>query len=303
MKILLATDGSLHAEFAERFTTALLCHKGKTFDLEGIAVCPSPDLHFLGAEITAPVHGTIDEFRQRMQGLLDAVESRVGSRVRSCKLSLLDGHPAHEILQRIEESQPDLCVVGSHGWTFSERVFLGSVSSQVAKHAACSILIVKPHENIQEEATCRTILVAEDGSGVATKVLAKLKHRCDSKNVNVQLVSVVHEDYSVEPLVPEQFAEIQLRKLEERRAQLAELADGLRPDWKEVDDQVRSGNSVTGEIIESASVCKADLIVVSSEPKSLLKRVFLGSNALGILHRAPCSVWIDRMGAREVDTL
>lgn len=303
MKLLLATDGSAHAEYAERLMTNLLCHDHSTVDLDAVAVCPSPNLHLLGAEIPASVYEAEDESRQRTHDMLNAVQSRFGDRVRSIRLSLLDGHPAHEILERIEESQPDLCVVGSHGWTFSDRVFLGSVSNQIAKHANCSVLVAKPHKNVQEEAACRSILVAEDGSGSATKVLARLKENCNSQHISVSLVSVVLEEYVVGPHVPKQFAAIQVQKIEERRRQLAELKDEIRSDWKDVDDQVRSGSSVTYEIIESAKACKADLIIVSSESKSILKRIFLGSNALGIIHRAPCSVWIDRVGAYEVDTL
>lgn len=303
MKILLATDGSTRAEYAERFMANLLFGENSTIDLDIIAVCPSPDLRLLGAEFPASVHAAVDECRQRTHNTLNAVQRRLGDRVRTSRLSLLDGHPAHEILQRIEESQPDLCVVGSHGWTFSERVFLGSVSSQIAKHAECAVLVVKPEINVEEVATCQTILVADDGSGSATKVLSELRNHCNDKNIKVRIVSVVHEDYSVEPLVPEQFAEIQLKKLETRRTKVAELADEIRSDWKEVDAQVRSATSVTREVLESAKACKADLIVVSSETKSLVKRVFLGSNALSILNQAPCSVWIHRVSVRDVDTL
>ncbi len=303
MKILLTTDGSSHSEFAERLTSDLMCCRDSSVDLEIVAVCPSPNLHLLGAEFPATVHEAVDECRGRTQEALDAVASRLRGRVKTCQLSLLDGHPAHEILQRIEETQPDLCVVGSHGWTFSERVFLGSVSSQIAKHAACSILVAKPHQNVLEPATCQTILVAEDGTGSAVRGLSRLRPHCDHQNIKLRFISVTHEDYSVEPLVPEQFAEVQLRKVEERRSHLSELASDERPHWKDIDTQVRSGTSITREIIESARECKADLILMSSESKSLLKRIFLGSNALSILHHAPCSIWIDRGDMRNSDTL
>ncbi len=294
MKILFATDGSAHAEYAERFMANLLCQEHSSIDLNVVSVCPSPDLHLIGAKFPAAVLEAVDEFRQASQDVLDAVASRLKSRVNSIGESLLDGHAATSILEQIEESKPDLCVVGSHGWTFSERVFLGSVSNQVATHSECSVLVVKPRENVLDEVRCQTILIAEDGTGSAVKALSKLKEHCNSQEIQVRLVSVVENTFSVDPLMPEQFAGMQLREVEDKRTRLATLANQFRSDWKDIAFEVRSGHSVTREIIESAKENEADLIVVSSEPKSLLKRVFLGSTALGILHRSPCSVLIDR---------
>jgi nucleotide-binding universal stress UspA family protein len=47
------------------------------------------------------------------------------------------------ILENAAEWPADLIVVGSHGRKGLERFFLGSVSEAVARHARCSVLIVR----------------------------------------------------------------------------------------------------------------------------------------------------------------
>jgi nucleotide-binding universal stress UspA family protein len=57
--------------------------------------------------------------------------------------SLRDGDPRQIIVDYAKECRADLIVVGSHGKTGLERM-LGSVSDSVARHAPCSVEIVRP---------------------------------------------------------------------------------------------------------------------------------------------------------------
>lgn len=56
------------------------------------------------------------------------------------------GAAAKEIVEEAEEWGADLIVVGSHGYGFWRRAFLGSVSQAVINHAPCSVLVVKNKE-------------------------------------------------------------------------------------------------------------------------------------------------------------
>lgn len=47
------------------------------------------------------------------------------------------------ILDTVEEWRADLVVLGSHGEKGLRKFFLGSVSESVARHAPCSVLIVR----------------------------------------------------------------------------------------------------------------------------------------------------------------
>jgi nucleotide-binding universal stress UspA family protein len=56
--------------------------------------------------------------------------------------SLRDGDPRQVIVDYAKECRADLIVVGSHGKTGLDRM-LGSVSDSVARHAPCSVEIVR----------------------------------------------------------------------------------------------------------------------------------------------------------------
>jgi nucleotide-binding universal stress UspA family protein len=60
--------------------------------------------------------------------------------------TVLEGDPAHAILEEAERWGADMVVVGSHGYGPIKRRVLGSVSQTVALHAKCSVEIVRcPH--------------------------------------------------------------------------------------------------------------------------------------------------------------
>jgi nucleotide-binding universal stress UspA family protein len=59
------------------------------------------------------------------------------------KTSLLDGAPVDTILAHIRTTPPDLIVIGSHGRSGLDRLLLGSVAENIARHADCPTLIVK----------------------------------------------------------------------------------------------------------------------------------------------------------------
>jgi nucleotide-binding universal stress UspA family protein len=53
------------------------------------------------------------------------------------------GDPRPKIIDDAAKWGADLIVVGSHGCKGLERFFLGSVSDAVARHAGCSVEIVR----------------------------------------------------------------------------------------------------------------------------------------------------------------
>jgi nucleotide-binding universal stress UspA family protein len=59
--------------------------------------------------------------------------------------SLRDGDPRQVIVDYAKECRADLIVLGSHGKTGVDRM-PGSVSDSVARHAPCSVEIVRPAE-------------------------------------------------------------------------------------------------------------------------------------------------------------
>jgi nucleotide-binding universal stress UspA family protein len=73
-----------------------------------------------------------NDFREKFSGTKIEVSNEV-----------LGGVAARMIVEKAEEWKADLIVVGSHGYGFWKRAWLGSVSDRVAHYAPCSVLIVR----------------------------------------------------------------------------------------------------------------------------------------------------------------
>lgn len=76
-----------------------------------------------------------------------AVVARAAERLRESKLAVavevLPGHAREVILHEAAAWQPDLLVVGSHGYNGWQRFWLGSVSQALVANAPCSVEIVR----------------------------------------------------------------------------------------------------------------------------------------------------------------
>jgi len=60
------------------------------------------------------------------------------------------GRPDREIVLLAAKIRADLIVIGTHGRTTLERVFLGSVAERVLRAASCTVLTVRPKERTRE---------------------------------------------------------------------------------------------------------------------------------------------------------
>jgi nucleotide-binding universal stress UspA family protein len=81
--------------------------------------------------LTADAKKTLEKIKAKATG------------VPSLKTVIKYGRPAVEILAAAARVKADLIVTGSHGRHGAEKFFLGSVSSKVVDHAACSVFVVK----------------------------------------------------------------------------------------------------------------------------------------------------------------
>ena len=140
MKIVLAIDDSKFSEAAVRS----LAGQFRPQDTE-VRV-----LHVVEPiVISEPPHmspGYYPELESRLpqaRAVVDRVAKTLSSAGFGVATSVAKGDPRSIILENAAEWNADMIVLGSHGRTGLERFFLGSVSEAVARHAPCSVLIVR----------------------------------------------------------------------------------------------------------------------------------------------------------------
>lgn len=152
MKILIATDGSEFSETVVKESCELFRNSEKV--VVKIVSAFEPPMMTAAAPyfVPAPYNPKIE------QAMRDAAEQAIAEaerRIRECLPDLeidlatevLRGSPERAVIEEAEKWGADLIVVGSHGYGFWERIFLGSVSNAVVHHAPCSVLVVRKKKN------------------------------------------------------------------------------------------------------------------------------------------------------------
>jgi nucleotide-binding universal stress UspA family protein len=134
----------------------------------------------------------------------------------------------------------------------------------------------------------KTILVPLDGSKRAESILAHAESLATKYGARIVLLQVVEPNvamitpYDMVPYYDPQEGE---RQVVEARTYLSAKEGELRGEGIEVKAIVESGPIVT-VILDVAEREQADLIAMASHGRTGLSRVFYGSVAAGILHRA-----------------
>jgi nucleotide-binding universal stress UspA family protein len=294
MNVLLATDGSpssLMAErFVEKFPFAEPCH------LTLASCTPVPDLHGLMSAVPPQIHAIVEEARTTAERRLAEAAERCRPWAASVSTALLAGHPAEELLRAAEAHGAGLIVCGARGLTASQRFVLGSVSDRVARHAPCSVLIVRTAGDEPEayEAPLRRVLVADDNSPCSERAVRRLAQWQPHPEISISVVRVLTllAMLRLEAETPYQERVIRERRLAQEHLQ--RIVAQLQAVTKAIDVHLAEAEHAGHEIVRQAEELRADLIVLGSRGRTGLRRLLLGSTSLHVLHHSHCSVWIER---------
>jgi len=142
MHVLNATDGSQLSIDAARRGVVLLAHASSVTLLTVLTEIPGDDAGGFEGSVYSP-----DE----QEALWQAEQQAAGDELAATAAALTGvevdrrvelGDVATTICRIAEELPADVIIVGSHGRTGLKRVFLGSVSEHVVRHAPCPVLVV-----------------------------------------------------------------------------------------------------------------------------------------------------------------
>jgi nucleotide-binding universal stress UspA family protein len=139
-RIIVPVDGSDVARSAAKKALDLAQCTG--IPVVALHVLNVPDLPSFYAYPGAIRYQEMHEFIQKEGHLyLDEIE-HLGNQIGvTVSKKLLEGHPAEEIIKETREG--DLIIMGSKGRTGLDRLLMGSVAENVARHASCPVMIVK----------------------------------------------------------------------------------------------------------------------------------------------------------------
>lgn len=122
-KILIATDGSIYSEFACREAISILKLARGSLTVLSVAK-REENLSAAKASVA----------------LAKEIAEKEGIKVETMTL---EGEPYEIIVKTADQSNAGLIVMGSHGRSGIEKLFMGSVTERVIGHARCPVLVVK----------------------------------------------------------------------------------------------------------------------------------------------------------------
>ena len=140
-KILCAVDLSEHSKQVAEYAATL----AKTLNASVIVVYTAPSLsQYVGFHVPP---NTIENFvGEIVTGAEQSMENFVNENFAGieAKGQVLIGYAAEEILNRANDENADLIVMGTHGRKGIDRILFGSVAEKVVKNARVPVLTIRP---------------------------------------------------------------------------------------------------------------------------------------------------------------
>lgn len=139
-KIMVGYDGSAHAKRALIRAAALASDHNAALTIVTITDMTVFSMAPMAPGIPEEVYNSlVDDGKKTMSQALDLVKPKVPG----CTGVAEEGNAAETILKLASDSGVDLIVVGRRGISGVERFLIGGVSSAIAAHSKCDVLIVK----------------------------------------------------------------------------------------------------------------------------------------------------------------
>jgi nucleotide-binding universal stress UspA family protein len=272
--------GRLHLLLAHQPSAALV-------GMGEVAVHPGLDLALQSQE---------EEYLADMAARLDRMGAGpVGSR----RFTAPAGDAICEEARRVDA---DLIVMSTHGRSALGRLWLGSVSHHVIRHAGLPVLLVNPHRahKVLEPRSGAGILVALDLSKFAEAVLEPVQELAGLLEAHITLLHVVEPNYHpVEPPAPYPLEQdemvTEVRRADAQR-RLDDVADRLRARGFRVSARVVIGPSAAAGVLEALEGPKYDLVAMTTHGAGGMRRLFLGNVADKVIRSAGKPVLVLRPG-------
>jgi len=248
--------------------------------------------------------GSILEMERENAGqLVDAAARRLRSAGLNARGEVFDGVPRSAIPAYAREWGANFIIMGSHGHSGLVRFLLGSVAKSVLRNAPCSVEIVRARDDEAGSPRSRAdglrVMLATDGSDYSQAAARTIAQRPWPAGSEFRVVSFAElPPFCLPPQAgPDQDGT--LDGIREDTMERAERAVGSARAVLETVGLATTGAAVADDprtgILDEATRCDADLIVLGSHGRAGAEGVTPGRTAETVALHAHCSVAVVRV--------
>ena len=240
-----------------------------------------------------------DADRERLLTEMRRLPSGVDAEV-SLQFRIEEAERVHDgILAQVAAVHADLLVIGTHGRSGFQRLFLGSVTEKVIRKAPCPTLVVPPRADDAEPdapVRFRRILCAVDFSESSVDAVAYAVNMAEETSAQLTLLHVVELPLVLSP-EPAAF-DVDLTRIRDvaaadARRRLHELIPAQARRRRTVETGVVAGRAHQ-EILRHAAEQQADLVVMGVHGRGAVDRLLFGSTTHHVIRAATCPVLVVR---------
>jgi nucleotide-binding universal stress UspA family protein len=203
-----------------------------------------------------------------------------------------EGSPVREILREVDQLPADLVVMGTHGHSGFEALFLGSVTEKVLRSTHVPVLTVPPPLVDVGTVIYNTILCPIEFSDPSTRALEYALTLAEETGARLILLHVVEllVDGPLDSEVGTFNVSEYVRYLEDAaRARLTSAVPDEARVWCTPEERVVPGKA-SRVILDVAEQEKAEIIVMGVHGKGALNRRLFGSTTHHVIREARCPV-------------
>ena len=285
MRILVATDGSQHAEVALRLVTETEWPVNTAFRV--VTVVDDPVAGFN----VAPDELIQTEIARALEGPVASAIGAIGRQTVLVEGAVLRGRTGAAILADATAWAADLIVVGHRGRGPARALLLGSVAAEIVERATVPVLVARA-------GMLGPVVLGDDGSSPARAARRLLARWPALRRQLVRVVSVAHVaaplGSGIAPTMRRAAAVAYADEVSSTLAAHAAIAEEAAGELRSL-GVAATATASTGDpataIVAAAEGTHAGLIVVGSRGTGGVAAL-LGSVARAVVLRAPCSVLV-----------
>ncbi len=295
MRVVLAIDGSAGSSRAIELARGLRWPAGS--ELRVVSVVEPLDEVIAaawGLPASAESAGYSEEDERKASSVVEAAAAGLAKAGIAVSQSVARGRPATKVLEVADDFGAELIIVGSRGHGMIASMVLGSVSSEIADHAHCPVLVAR-------KAGMSRAILAVDGSSFARKAEDLVASWPIFEEVVLDVISVTE-------MSPSWAAGLAFAAYAPSAEMIADAETAVAAEHLEICQSAAArlnaaGRDATGRVLhgDAASVLlaaaesgQADLIVVGTHGRTGVTRAVFGSVSRNVMLHATCSVLVVR---------